>query len=123
MLQHPPRRPQPRAGEAVVGGEVFEAVPVVVDAVDLAVIRPPQLAFELQIVGRVGEDHIDAGFGQARHLGNAVADNDAVRLDQGRFNHAGQDERPGDFGVKCGRKDSPPQLDFPHFMRRSRESR
>ena len=90
-LEGAPRRRQPGLGEAVVGGEVVEPVPVVVDAVDPAVVGPQQLALELQVVGRIGEDGIDAGLGQAGHDLDAVAGDDAVRrMFRSGFNHAAQ---------------------------------
>ena len=84
-LHHSPRGGQPVAGESVVGGEVGELVPVVVDRVDHALIGARQRAFELQVVGRVGEDQIDASFGEFVHLLDAVADEDDVlrRLHRG----------------------------------------
>ena len=69
---------EPVAGEIVVGGEAVELVPIVVDRVDPAAFGPEQVAAELQIVGRVGEDHVDDLVGQARHLGDAVALEDGV---------------------------------------------
>ena len=63
-LHHPPRRAEPGAGERVVGGEVGELVPIVVDRVDHALVGARQRAFELQIVRRIGEDEIDARLGQ-----------------------------------------------------------
>jgi hypothetical protein len=47
------------AGEGVVAREVGELVPVVVDGVDLAVVGTQEFATQLQIVGWVGEDHVD----------------------------------------------------------------
>src|SRR5687768_18328103 len=51
-----PRLGQPFAGEGVIGGQVVEAVPGVIDAIHQAVIRPAQIALELEVVGRVRED-------------------------------------------------------------------
>ena len=58
-------RGQPGAGEGVVSGEIGEFVPVVVDRIDDALVGARQRAFELKIVGRIGEDEIDASLGQA----------------------------------------------------------
>ena len=71
---------EPGAGELVVACEVVELVPVVVDRIDLAVVGPQQLAAELEIIGRVGEDHVDGGFGQALHQFDAVADEHAIKF-------------------------------------------
>ncbi len=49
-LQHPTCRQQPGAGESVVGLKAFELVPVVVDGIDLGLVRAVQIAVELQIV-------------------------------------------------------------------------
>ena len=78
VLEDAARLGQPVAGEIVVGGEAVELVPIVVDRVDPAAFGPEQVAAELQIVGRVGEDHVDRLVGQPRHLGDAVALDDLV---------------------------------------------
>ena len=83
-LHHPPRRAEPGAGERVIGGEVGELVPIVVDRVDHALIGARQRAFELQIVRRIGEDEIDARLGQPGEFGDAVADDDRVARRGGR---------------------------------------
>ena len=72
---------EPGAGEAVVGGEIGELVPLILDAVDPAVVGPQQIARELEIIGRIGEDEIDRRLGQARHRRDAIADPDlAARI-------------------------------------------
>ena len=60
-LQHAAAGGQPGAGEGVIFGEGRELVPVVVDGIDEAVVGPAQIAAELEIIGRIGEDQIDAG--------------------------------------------------------------
>ena len=72
-LQHPAAGIEPGAGEIVIGGEAGELVPVVVDGVDLGLVGPGQAAFELQVVGRIGEDQVDRGGRELLQLGNAVA--------------------------------------------------
>ena len=87
-LQHAARRGQPGAGEGIVARKtcperirgIGELVPVVVDGIDAAVVGPQKLAAQLQIVGRVGEHHVDRAFGQAEHQLDAVAHQDAVRI-------------------------------------------
>ena len=69
---------QPGARELVIGREIAELVPIVVDAVDQAVVRPAQLAAELQVVGRVGEDAVDRRAGQHPHQRDAVAEEHLV---------------------------------------------
>ena len=78
VLEDAARLGQPVAGEVVVDGEAVELVPVVVDRIDPAAFGPEQVAAQLQIVGRVGEDHVDRLVGQPRHLGDAVALEDLV---------------------------------------------
>ncbi len=78
LPQQPAALGEPLAGEGVVGGEVGEAVPLVVDAVDEAVIGPAQLAAELEVVRRVGEDAVDRRAGQHPHHADAVAAQDLV---------------------------------------------
>ena len=58
-LHQPPDGGQPVARERVIFGEIGELVPVVVDRVDQALVGARQRAFELQIIGRIGEDEID----------------------------------------------------------------
>ncbi len=76
VLHRPARGGKPALSEAVVIGERGEFVPVVVDRVDFALVGPGQAAFELEIIGRVGEDQIDAGCGQAEHGLDAIAVDD-----------------------------------------------
>ena len=67
-------------GEIVIGGEARELVPVVVDGIDARIVRPLQIAGELEIVRRIGKDEVDGSRRQLRHLGDAVADENAVGL-------------------------------------------
>ena len=93
-LHHAPAGGEPGAGEIVIGGEAGELVPVVVDGIDAGIVGPLEVALQLQIIGRIGEDEIDASGRQLRHLGNAIADDDA-RRERGLETHAGRpDGRP-----------------------------
>ncbi len=82
LLQQPPALAEPAPGEGVVGGEVAEPVPVLVHRVHQAVVGPAQLAAELQVVRRVGEDAVDRGRRQHAHQWDAVAEQHLV---QGQF--------------------------------------
>ena len=83
-LQHAAAFGQPGAGEGVVFGETVELVPVVIDGVDLGIVGTQQVAAQLEIIGRVGEDHVDRGVGQAFQHGDAVAAmNDVLGEDGG----------------------------------------
>ena len=79
-LQHALAGGQPGAGEIVVGGEARELVPVVIDRVDLGIVGTLEIALKLEVVGRVGENEIDAVGREFRHLGDAVANDDARRM-------------------------------------------
>ena len=86
-LHRPPGGAEPSPRERVVFGEIGELVPVVVDRVDQALIRPRKSALELQIIGRIGEDEVDRSGREPIHLGDAVADQDCVA---GRGNDCGR---------------------------------
>ena len=86
--QQPAAGGEPGAGEMVVFGEAAELVPVFFDAVDPAVVGPVQVAAQLQVVGRVGEDEIDAPGGQLRHRLEAVALDHRIAVRQRRFAHS-----------------------------------
>ena len=59
-LQHAAAGGEPGFGEFVVGGEAGELVPVVGDRIDVRIVRALEIAGELEIVRRIGEDQIDA---------------------------------------------------------------
>ena len=80
-LHHPPAGDEPGAGEIVVGGEARELVPVVIDRVDAQIIRPLEVALQLQVIGRVGEDEVDRLRRQPCHAGDAVADQNSAGFD------------------------------------------
>jgi hypothetical protein len=86
VFQHPAAGREPGAGEGVVFGETAELVPGVVDRVDLALVGAVQVVLQLQVVGRVGKNQIDRGFGQLGENFDAVARQDGVK-EQG---HASQ---------------------------------
>ena len=79
----------PGAGEIVVSGETGELVPIVIDGIDARIVGTLEVALQLQIIRRVGEDEIDGSCRQLRHLGNAIADDDARRRG-GLKTHAGR---------------------------------
>ena len=78
VLEDSSRLVEPGAGEAVIGGVALELVPVIVDRVHAAPLGPEQLAAELEVVGRIGEDHVDRLVGQPRHRRDAVVHQDPV---------------------------------------------
>ena len=63
---------EPGAGEGIIGGKIREPVPLVIDAIDQAVVRPAQLAAQLQVVWRVGEDAMNRRGRQHAHHIHAV---------------------------------------------------
>ena len=83
VAQRPPRRAQPGAGEVVVGFEAVELVPIVVDPATRVWLGRSEFVRELQIVWRIGENHVDAAFGQLGHELDAIADLDDVDFHPG----------------------------------------
>ena len=77
-LEQPPRFAKPFTGKAIVRGKAVELVPVVGHRVHVAAVRPGKIAAKLEVVGRIGEDHVDRGIGQRAHHLDAVAAQDAV---------------------------------------------
>ncbi len=53
---------------------------MVIDGVDLGIVGPQQLSAQLQVVGRIGEDQVDALVGQTGQSLQAVALDDSIRL-------------------------------------------
>ena len=72
-LQDAPRLRQPVTGKPVIRRKGVELVPVVVDGVHTAVVRPVQRAFELQVVGRIGKDQVDTSGRKRGHCLDAIA--------------------------------------------------
>ena len=62
-----------------------ELVPGVVDPVDQALVGTGQRAFELQVVGRIGEDEINRGWRKPHHFRDAVTDEDGVAGSRARL--------------------------------------
>ena len=62
-LHHAPNLREPGAREGIVFGKGSEAIPIVVDRVDKALVGPRQASRKLEIVRRIGEDEIDAARG------------------------------------------------------------
>jgi hypothetical protein len=68
---------QPGAGEIIIRGERRELVPVVVHGIDMGFVGALEVALQLQIVRRIRKDKIDRSGLQLRHLGDAIAEDDA----------------------------------------------
>ncbi len=94
-LHHPLAGLEPGAGEFVIGGEARELVPIVVDRVDLGIVGPLQVALELQVVGRVGEDEIDRMLGKFFERGDAIADQNTIEKLFGSFSAGKRGARRG----------------------------
>ena len=78
-LKQTARRLQPLAGEFVVCGKAIELVPMVINCIDLGVVRAVQIAAQLKVVGRVCEDQIDAALRKRIHHLDAIAVKDRVQ--------------------------------------------
>ena len=70
---------QPFAGEIVVDLEAVELVPVIGHGIDMAAVGPVEIAAQLQVVRRIGEDQVDAVVGQAAHRLHAVSVEDLAQ--------------------------------------------
>ena len=79
LAQQPAAFREPFAGERVIGGKIGEAVPVLVHPIDQAVVRPPQFATKLQVVGRIGEHAMHRGRRQHAHQLHAVPQQNLVQ--------------------------------------------
>ena len=80
-LHHAPTCDEPSAGEVVVSDKTRKLVPVVVDRIDARVVGTLEVALQLQVIGGIGENEINRFRRQLCHLGNAVADENAVGCD------------------------------------------
>ncbi len=97
VLQHAPAFLHPGAGELVVGFETGELVPLVIDRVDLGIVRAQQVAAQLQVVGRIGENQVDGSVRQRLQHVDALTDMDGVEL-QRRGGEGGE----GGFELRHG---------------------
>ena len=79
LAQQPVALGQPVSGECIVGGEIGEPVPLVVDAVHQTVVGPPQLAAQLQVIRWIGKDAVDRRRRQHAHQLHTVAPQNLVQ--------------------------------------------
>ena len=70
---------EPGARKLVIGFQAVKLVPVIVDGIDTAAFRAEQVATQLEVIGRIGKDHVDAGVGQRAHICDAIAHDDLVQ--------------------------------------------
>ena len=106
---------QPGACKGVVFSETAKLVPIIVDRVDNALIGTRQRALELEIVGRVGEDEIDALGRQGPQPFNAVAKNDLVERGRARWrDNAGDGRNPGTRDLNPGFRAGHPGVNATH---------
>lgn len=77
-FEHAPALAEPPAREVVVSFKAFKLIPILGDPVHLADIRTPEVALQLQVVGRVGKDQIDRICRQARQYIDTVAFDNGV---------------------------------------------
>ena len=67
---------EPIARELVIRGKACEAIPMIVDGIDARIVGAPEIPLQLQIIGRIGKNEIDAFGRQLVKLGDAVAAHD-----------------------------------------------
>ena len=73
VFQHALTRAQPIPRELVICFEILELIPAVVDRVDFGEVGTMQLVAQLQVIRRVGEDHIHRVRGERAEDFNAIA--------------------------------------------------
>src|SRR5690606_24510679 len=91
------------AREGIVFGEARELVPVVVDGVDEAVVGTRQRPLELEVVGRIGEDEVDALVRQAAQPGETIVEDDPIEGHGGPVHPTRRRGRPGTRDLDPGR--------------------
>ena len=110
LLHHAAHGDKPGAGERVVVGKARELVPVVVDRVDEALVRTRERLFELEIVGRIREDHVHALGRKLLQIGDAVAEKNLIERKRIRQNGEGRfTPRPRSRRSPPGTRDMDPE--------------
>ena len=96
------------AREFVIFGKARKFIPIVIHRIDDTLVWTRQRAFELQIIGRIGEDEIDGLFGQGVDLFDAIAQQNLVerqrrtRRDDFWTPHRSPSTRDLDLGLGAG---------------------
>lgn len=78
VFQYTPTRAQPVPRERVVRFEILELVPAIVHRIHLAQVGTIQVIAELQVIRRIGEDHIRRVRGERFEYLDAIAVEDLV---------------------------------------------
>ena len=79
VFKHTARCCQPVTGKLVIVTETVKLVPVIIDRINLGVVRTQKITAKLKIVGRVGEDQINGFLRQAVHHFDAVANQNLIK--------------------------------------------
>jgi len=82
-FQHAAAGTQPVDRKGVVGLKVLKLIPVILDCLHPAVIRPPQFITQLQVVGRVGKNQVNRVGRQAVEHLHAVTFDDLIERQAG----------------------------------------
>ena len=98
----------------VIERETGELVPVIIHRIDLGIVRPMQVAAQLQVIGRVGKNQVDAAFGQRIHDLDAIARQNPVQRKRSRrrgaaflgLRHLCLSGMPALAGLICGQDES-----------------
>ena len=77
-FQKATRGRQPRFGEIVVNLKAFELVPIIVDGIDLGIVRAVKITTQLKIIRRVSKDQVNTALGQAVHDVDAITIKDTI---------------------------------------------
>ena len=80
VFQHAAGGFEPCNRKVVIGAEIGEMIPFVINAVNQRIVGTQQLSAQLEIVRRVGENHVHRFFGQGIHQFDTVARKDDIRF-------------------------------------------
>ncbi|CAH1671459.1 hypothetical protein CHELA1G11_13408 [Hyphomicrobiales bacterium] len=106
LLENTAAGREPGTGERVIFGETIKLVPVVIDRIDETIVRSRQRTLKLQIIGRVGEDEIDAVGRKGIQGGNAIANQNLIDGKRMKFRRFHWHPRPGTRDLTPGRGSS-----------------
>ncbi len=78
------RRFEPVMGELIISSEAGKLVPRIIDRIHLAIVRTMQITLELEIIGWIGKNEIDACLWQAVHHLDAITGNNRIERERRR---------------------------------------
>ena len=103
-LHHAANGGEPVASEAIIIAETRELVPIIVDSIDRALVGPRERSLQLQVVGWVRKNEIDASLREASEFGDAVTEENLIdrRAGAGGMNGRNPGTRDLNPGFRAG---------------------